>query len=120
MCIIVLTLRQKLLGEKHPDTNSSMASLVATGHAQGRYNKAVASYVEDSVVRRSLLIGKHAHTIKSIADLANIHSTRRHSQYIVTNSIARDGRLNFAGQSSTIAFTEIGMLSRPRVRNEDA
>ena len=36
----VLDLRRDVLGEKHPDTIRSMASLAATYHAQGRYEEA--------------------------------------------------------------------------------
>ncbi|KAK2053477.1 hypothetical protein LY76DRAFT_524520, partial [Colletotrichum caudatum] len=34
------SIRQRILGEKHPDTIYSMASLATTYHTQGRYKEA--------------------------------------------------------------------------------
>ena len=73
--------RQKRLGEKHPDTIGSMASLAATYHAQGRYEEAEKIYVEVLALRRDVLGEKHPGTIGSMADLAaTYHAQGRYEE----------------------------------------
>ncbi|KAH7183824.1 hypothetical protein BKA60DRAFT_644490 [Fusarium oxysporum] len=72
-------LRREVLGEKHPDTIRSMASLAATYYQQGRYNEAERIYQEVLELRREVLGEKHLDTIGSMADLAAIY--HRQGQY---------------------------------------
>ncbi|KAK3687190.1 hypothetical protein B0T22DRAFT_121957 [Podospora appendiculata] len=65
--------RRKRLGEKHPDTIRSMASLADTYHAQGRYEEAEKIKVEVLALRRDVLGEKHPDTIRSMADLARTY-----------------------------------------------
>jgi tetratricopeptide (TPR) repeat protein len=62
--------RKQVLGEKHPDTIRSMASLAATYHAQGRDDEAEKIMVEVLGLRREVLGEKHPDTIWSMAGLA--------------------------------------------------
>ncbi|KAF5694437.1 hypothetical protein FDENT_1166 [Fusarium denticulatum] len=64
------SLRQKVLGEKHPDTIKSMADLAATYHAQGRHDEDEKMAVKVLDFRRDVLGEKHPDTIASIASLA--------------------------------------------------
>ncbi|KAK8031893.1 hypothetical protein PG990_001627 [Apiospora arundinis] len=65
-----LSLRTKVLGEKHPDTIRSMAELATTYHTQGRYDEAEKIYLEVLGLRREVLGEKHPDTITSMAELA--------------------------------------------------
>ncbi|KAK8028999.1 hypothetical protein PG991_006055 [Apiospora marii] len=69
-----LSLRTKVLGEKHPDTIWSMASLAITYHEQGRYNEAEKIKVEVLGLRREVLGDKHPDTIESMASLATTYN----------------------------------------------
>jgi tetratricopeptide (TPR) repeat protein len=62
--------RKQVLGEKHPDTIWSMASLATTYHARGRYDEAEKIKVEVLALRREVLGEKHPDTIWSMASLA--------------------------------------------------
>ncbi|SCO12762.1 uncharacterized protein FFE2_12681 [Fusarium fujikuroi] len=66
-------LRREVLGEKHPDTIDSMASLATTYHAQGRYKEAESIYREVLELRREMLREKHPDTISSLEDLATTY-----------------------------------------------
>ncbi|KAH7459878.1 hypothetical protein FOMA001_g19859 [Fusarium oxysporum f. sp. matthiolae] len=63
-------LQRGVLGEKHPDTIWSMASLAATYDRQGRYNEAERLKDEALDLRREVLGEKHPDTIWSMASLA--------------------------------------------------
>ncbi|KAF5231403.1 hypothetical protein FAUST_9266, partial [Fusarium austroamericanum] len=69
-------LRREVLGEKHPDTIRSMASLAATYHAQGRYDEDEEISVKVLDLRREVLGEKHPDTIRSMADLTTIYYTQ--------------------------------------------
>ncbi|KAE9565764.1 hypothetical protein CGMCC3_g18054 [Colletotrichum fructicola] len=68
-----LKLRRDVLGEKHPDTIDSMASLATTYHSQGRYDEAEKISVEVLELRRDVLGEKHPDTIWSMASLATTY-----------------------------------------------
>ncbi|KAI8667643.1 NB-ARC domain-containing protein [Fusarium keratoplasticum] len=59
-----LDLRRDVLGEKHPDTIRSMASLASTYHQQGRYDEAEKLKDEALDLRRDVLWEKHPDTIR--------------------------------------------------------
>ncbi|KAF5258408.1 hypothetical protein FOXYS1_11026 [Fusarium oxysporum] len=69
-------LRREVLGEKHPDTIRSMASLAATYHAQGRYDEDEEISVKVLELRRRVLGEKHPDTIESMADLAATYNAQ--------------------------------------------
>ncbi|RKL04135.1 hypothetical protein BFJ70_g17220 [Fusarium oxysporum] len=74
-------LQRKVLGEKHPDTIRSMASLATTYHAQGRNDKAESFKKKALELRRETLGEKHPDTIKSLADLAaTYHAQGRYNE----------------------------------------
>src|SRR5882757_1154023 len=63
----VLELRRDVLGERHPDTIRSMASLAATYHQQGRSGEAEEIKVKVLELRRDVLGDRHPDTIESMA-----------------------------------------------------
>ncbi|CAG8277365.1 unnamed protein product [Penicillium nalgiovense] len=74
-------LRQQMLGESHPDTIRSLASLASTYNEQGRYREAEPMKVKALELRRQVLGEKHPHTIWSLASLATIyHEQGRYSE----------------------------------------
>ncbi|CAG8069610.1 unnamed protein product [Penicillium nalgiovense] len=74
-------LRQQMLGESHPDTIRSLASLASTYNEQGRYREAEPMKVKALELRRQVLGEKHPHTIWSLANLATIyHEQGRYSE----------------------------------------
>lgn len=74
-----LELRRKALGEQHPQTVDSIASLAAAHHYQGQYEKAKARYKEALELRRQTLGEKHPHTLRTMAFLGNLYQS--HGQY---------------------------------------
>ncbi|KAG7289885.1 hypothetical protein NEMBOFW57_006262 [Staphylotrichum longicolle] len=68
--------RRKVLGERHPDTIGSMASLAQTYHDQGRYDGAEKIKVEVLALGRDVLGEKHPDTVRSMADLAATYHTQ--------------------------------------------
>ncbi|KAF5529093.1 hypothetical protein FMEXI_14357 [Fusarium mexicanum] len=66
-------LRRKVLGEKHPDTISSMADLATTYHEQGRYSKAELMRLKALELRQEVLGKNHQDTAKSMSDLADTY-----------------------------------------------
>ncbi|KJZ70769.1 hypothetical protein HIM_09853 [Hirsutella minnesotensis 3608] len=73
--------RKKVLGERHPNTIRSMASLATTYHAQGRYDEAEKIKVEALALRRNVLGEKHPDTIRSMALLAvTYHAQERYDE----------------------------------------
>ncbi|CAG7975053.1 unnamed protein product [Penicillium nalgiovense] len=74
-------LRQQMLGESHPDTIRSLASLASTYNEQGRYREAEPMKVKALELRRQVLGEKHPDTIWSLASLATIyHEQGRYSE----------------------------------------
>ncbi|RYP11220.1 hypothetical protein DL764_000176 [Monosporascus ibericus] len=63
-------LQRKVLGEKHPATIGSLASLATTYYSQGRYNEAEKIKVKTLQLRREVLGEKHPDTLYNMADLA--------------------------------------------------
>jgi len=68
--IQVLTERRIKLGEDHPDTLSSMASLAATYRNQGRWAEAEALQMQVMTIRKTKLGENHSDTLSSMANLA--------------------------------------------------
>ncbi|CAG8231916.1 unnamed protein product [Penicillium nalgiovense] len=74
-------LRQQMLGESHPDTIRSLASLASTYNEQGRYREAEPMKVKALELQRQVLGEKHPHTIWSLASLATTyHEQGRYSE----------------------------------------
>ena len=69
----VLYMRKKLLGEKHPDTITSMWDLARTYHQQGKYNEAKQLGVQVLDTRKKLLGAEHPDTLTSMGDLARTY-----------------------------------------------
>ncbi|KAK1973196.1 Tetratricopeptide repeat-domain-containing protein, partial [Colletotrichum cereale] len=67
------SIRQRILGERHPDTIRSMSSLATTYHAQGRYDDAEKIYLEVLELRQEVLGKRHPDTIDSMAELATTY-----------------------------------------------
>ncbi|KAL9573934.1 hypothetical protein ACKAV7_001926 [Fusarium commune] len=84
----VWCLRQAALGEKHPDTIRSMASLAVTYYTQGRYDEAEGIYQEALELRRELLGENHPDTIRSMANLATTYHAQ--GRYNTAESIYQD------------------------------
>ena len=74
-------LRRQILGEAHPDTVRSIASLAATYHAQGRYDEDEAIQTKVLELRRQVLGEAHPDTIESMASLAaTYHAQGRYDE----------------------------------------
>nr|CDP27531.1 Putative Kinesin light chain [Podospora anserina S mat+] len=87
--------RRELLGDKHPDTIWSIASLATTYHAQGRYEEAEKNYMEVLALQRDVLGDKHPDTITSMASLATTyHAQGRYEEaeknYMEVLALQRD------------------------------
>lgn len=67
--------RKKVLGDRHPDTIGSKASLATTDHEQGRYAEAEKIKLEVLVLRREGIGERHPYTILSMAELAAAYHT---------------------------------------------
>ena len=65
-----LKLRQKMLGEGHPDTIMTMTHLAMTYYQQGRSMEAEQIYLDVLELRKEMLGERHPDTIWSMADLA--------------------------------------------------
>ncbi|KAK4062652.1 uncharacterized protein Triagg1_9770 [Trichoderma aggressivum f. europaeum] len=74
-----LDLRRKVLGERHPHTLESMASLAAAYHYQGQHEKAKARYKEAMELRRQTLGEKHPDTLRAMTLLGQVYQS--HGQY---------------------------------------
>jgi tetratricopeptide (TPR) repeat protein len=90
-----LALRRDVLGERHPDTIFSMASLAVTYHAQGRYDEDEKISVEVLALRRDVLGERHPDTISSMASLATTyHAQGRYDEaekiYVKVLALRRD------------------------------
>ncbi|PON25496.1 hypothetical protein TGAM01_v205790 [Trichoderma gamsii] len=74
-----LELRRQVLGERHPYTLDSIASLAAAYHYQGQHEKAKDCYKEAIELRRQTLGEKHPDTLRATSLLGNVYQS--HGQY---------------------------------------
>lgn len=74
-----LELRQKVLGERHPHTLESIASLAAAYHYQGQHGKAKDCYKKAMELRRQTLGEKHPDTLRAMTLLGQVYQS--HGQY---------------------------------------
>ncbi|EHK16513.1 uncharacterized protein TRIVIDRAFT_65724 [Trichoderma virens Gv29-8] len=74
-----LELRRKALGERHPHTLESIASLAAAYHYQGQHENAKACYKEAIELRQQTLGEKHPDTLRAMALLGTVYQS--HGQY---------------------------------------
>ncbi|KAL7914494.1 P-loop containing nucleoside triphosphate hydrolase protein [Trichoderma velutinum] len=74
-----LELRRKVLGERHPYTLDSIASLAAAYHYGGQHEKAKACYKETMELRRQTLGEKHPDTLRAMSLLGAVYQS--HGQY---------------------------------------
>lgn len=74
-----LELRRKVLGERHPHTLDSIASLAASYHYQGQYEKARDCYKKAIELRQQTLGEKHSDTLRTMTLLGNVYQS--HGQY---------------------------------------
>lgn len=74
-----LELRRKVLGERHPYTLESIASLAAAYHYQGQHEKAKACYKKAMELRRQTLGEKHPDTLRAMTLLGQVYQS--HGQY---------------------------------------
>ncbi|KAJ7813412.1 P-loop containing nucleoside triphosphate hydrolase protein [Mycena olivaceomarginata] len=71
--LVVMEMRKHVLGEEHPDTLTSMASLAATYRKQGRWKDAETLQVVVMEKRKHVLGEEHPHTLTSMTNLANTY-----------------------------------------------
>jgi tetratricopeptide (TPR) repeat protein len=67
----VMKTRQRVLGEEHPDTLTSMANLASTYRNQGRWKEAEELDVQVMETRKRVLGEEHPDTLSSMANLAS-------------------------------------------------
>jgi tetratricopeptide (TPR) repeat protein len=69
------------LGDRHPDTATSLNNLAELYRSQGRYGEAEPLYVEALEIRKAELGDRHPDTASSLFNLAALyHNTQRHQQ----------------------------------------
>ncbi|KAH7302948.1 P-loop containing nucleoside triphosphate hydrolase protein [Stachybotrys elegans] len=119
-----LTLRREMLGEKHPDTIRSMASLAMTYHEQGHYSKAESMKVDVLELRREVLGEKHPDTIRSMADLATTyHAQGRYDEDEDISVKVLDLRRQVLGEKhpdTLQAMHDLAVTWNSRGRRDDA
>ncbi|KAK1837152.1 Tetratricopeptide repeat-domain-containing protein [Podospora conica] len=92
-------LRQKVLGESHPDTMTSMSNLATGYNEQGRYSEAESIMIEVLDLRRKVLGELHPDTIWSMAALAaTYYAQGRYSEAEPILSKALDLRRQVLGE----------------------
>ncbi len=69
-----LTISQKQLGDRHPDTATSLNNLAALYKSQGRYSEAEPLYVQALEIRQTELGDRHPDTATSLNNLALLYS----------------------------------------------
>ncbi|KAJ6443308.1 hypothetical protein O9K51_04487 [Purpureocillium lavendulum] len=72
----VLALRPGDLGEKHPDTVRSMASLASICHTRRRYGEAEKIYADVLPLQRDVLGERHPDTFRTMASVAATYLTQ--------------------------------------------
>ncbi|HXP49251.1 MAG TPA: tetratricopeptide repeat protein, partial [Bacteroidia bacterium] len=70
LCMQVMEIRKKLLGEKHPATLTGMANLASTYRNQGRWKEAEELEVQVMDITKRVLGAEHPDTLKSMANFA--------------------------------------------------
>jgi tetratricopeptide (TPR) repeat protein len=110
--VVLVEFRREVLGEKHPDTISSMADLAATYHAQGRYDEVEGIYQQVLKVRREMPGEKHPDTISSMASLATTyHQQGRYTEAEQLHQTALDLRRRVLGESHPATIQSIEYLA---------
>ncbi|KAL7930217.1 P-loop containing nucleoside triphosphate hydrolase protein [Trichoderma chlorosporum] len=74
-----IDLRRKVLGERHPQTLESLASLAAAYHYQGQHEKAKICYNEVWKSRGQTLGERHPDTLRAMSLLGNVYQS--HGEY---------------------------------------
>ena len=69
----VLAIRQKILGDNHPATSTSLNNLAGLYESQGRYSAAEPLYQQALAIRKKQLGNNHPDTATSLNDLALIY-----------------------------------------------
>ncbi|KAJ7708541.1 hypothetical protein B0H14DRAFT_3172584 [Mycena olivaceomarginata] len=71
--VVVMEVRKRVLGEEHPSTLTSMASLASTYRHQGHWKDAEALEVEVMEMRKRVLGEEHPDTLTSMGNLASTY-----------------------------------------------
>ncbi|CAN5658016.1 hypothetical protein BH23CYA1_BH23CYA1_00170 [soil metagenome] len=80
-CQRALEISKTALGDRHPDTASSLNNLAGLYSSQGRYGEAEPLYVEALEIRKTALGDRHPDTASSLFNLAAFYyNTQRHQQ----------------------------------------
>ncbi|KAF5132804.1 Kinesin light chain [Metarhizium anisopliae] len=107
-----LDLRRETLGEKHPDTITSMAALATGYHKQGRYNEAKALQYQALHLRQQVLGEKHPDTIQSMGNLASIYCQQgRYDEAETLENKVLDLRREVLGQKHPDTVSSMGDLA---------
>jgi tetratricopeptide (TPR) repeat protein len=67
-----LKLRQRLLGDNHPDVASSLNNLAKLYYSQGKYDQAEPLYLQALNILEQSLGGNHPNTVRVRENLANL------------------------------------------------
>jgi putative hemolysin len=68
-----MVIREKVLGEEHPDTLTSMANLAMTYSIQGRWEEAEKLQLSVMETSKGVLGEEHPHTLMSMSNLASTY-----------------------------------------------
>lgn len=69
--MIVIEMRKRILGDKHPHTLLAMANLALTFWNQGRWKEAEALEIVVMEIRRQVLGERHPDTLSAMVNLAS-------------------------------------------------
>ena len=74
--------RRSVLGDRHPDTLTSINDLAGLYKSQGKYDEAEPLYVDSLKKRRSVLGDRHPDTLTSINNLAGLYKSQGYYSFV--------------------------------------
>ncbi|KAH6608264.1 hypothetical protein Trco_004577 [Trichoderma cornu-damae] len=107
-----IELRRNSLGERHPATLESIASLAAAYHYQGEHDKAKARYREALDLQRETLGERHPDTLRNISLLGAVHQS--HGQYEEAEALYKEVlelQREILGETHVHTLQTLGSLS---------
>ena len=109
----ILSMRKKLLGEKHTDTLTSMGSLARTYYHQGKLSEAEQLEIQILHMRKKLLVAEHPDILTSMANIARIYYRQGKLDEAVQLEVqVLDMRMKLFGTEHICTIRSMGCLAR--------
>ena len=109
----ILSMRRKLLGEKHPDTLTSMGSLARTYYHQGKLSEAEQLEIQILHMRKKLLVAEHPDILTSMGNIARTyHRQGKLDEAEQLEVQVLDMRMKLFGAEHLCTITSMGCLAR--------